>query len=52
MDLLVPDAPSVAPAVQLALEEALVRAGPPSPLLRIWQNAGLRGDRAGPAGRP
>ena len=38
MDLLVPDAPSVAPAVQLALEEALVRAVPPAPVLRIWQN--------------
>ena len=38
MDLLVPHAPSVAPAVQLALEEALVRAVPPAPVLRIWQN--------------
>ncbi len=37
MDLLVPDVPSVDPAVQLALEEALVRAVPPAPLLRIWQ---------------
>ena len=38
MDLLVPDVPSVDPAVQLALEEALVRAVPPAPMLRIWQN--------------
>lgn len=38
MDLLVPDVPSVDPAANLALEEALVRAVPPEPLLRIWQN--------------
>ncbi len=38
MDLLVPDAPSFDPAVNLALEEALVRAIPLVPLLRIWQN--------------
>jgi len=38
MDLLVPEVPSVDPAVQLALEEALVRAVPPAPMLRIWQN--------------
>ena len=38
MDLLVPDVPSVDPAAHLALEEALVRAVPPGPLLRIWQN--------------
>jgi lipoate---protein ligase len=38
MDLLIPDVPSVDPAVNLALEEALVRAIPPVPLLRIWQN--------------
>jgi len=38
MDLLVPDVPSVDPAANLALEEALVRAVPPGPLLRIWQN--------------
>ncbi len=38
MDLLVPDMPSVDPAANLALEEALVRAIPPVPLLRIWQN--------------
>jgi lipoate-protein ligase A len=38
MDLLVPDVPGVDPAVNLALEEALVRAVPPGPLLRIWQN--------------
>lgn len=38
MDLLVPDMPGVDPAVNLALEEALVRAAPQAPLLRIWQN--------------
>ena len=38
MDLLVPEVPSVDPAVQLALEEALVRAVPSAPMLRIWQN--------------
>ena len=38
MDLLVPDVPGVEPAANLALEEALVRAIPPVPLLRIWQN--------------
>ena len=38
MDLLVWDMPSVDPAVNLALEEALVRAVPPVPVLRIWQN--------------
>ena len=38
MDLLVPGVPGVDPAVNLALEEALVRAVPPGPLLRIWQN--------------
>ena len=38
MDLLVPDVPGVDPAVNLALEEALVRAVPQVPLLRIWQN--------------
>jgi lipoate-protein ligase A len=38
MDLLVPDVPSVDPAANLALEEALVRAVPPGALLRIWQN--------------
>jgi lipoate-protein ligase A len=38
MDLLVPDMPSVDPAANLALEEALVRAIPPVPVLRIWQN--------------
>jgi len=38
MDLLVPDLPSVDPAANLALEEALVRAIPPVPVLRIWQN--------------
>jgi len=37
MDLLVADVPGVDPAVNLALEEALVRAVPPGPLLRIWQ---------------
>jgi lipoate-protein ligase A len=38
MDLLMPDVPGVDPAVQLALEEALVRAVPPASVLRIWQN--------------
>ena len=38
MDLFVPDMPSIDPAANLALEEALVRAIPPVPLLRIWQN--------------
>jgi lipoate---protein ligase len=38
MDLLVPDRPGVDPAANLALEEALVRAIPPVPVLRIWQN--------------
>jgi lipoate---protein ligase len=38
MDLLVPDARIVDPAVNLALEEALVRATPSVPLLRVWQN--------------
>jgi len=33
-----PDAPGTDPAVRLALEEALVRAVPPAPVLRIWQN--------------
>jgi lipoate-protein ligase A len=38
MDLLVHDGVTGDQAANLALEEALVRAGPPSPLLRIWQN--------------
>src|SRR5262249_35019246 len=38
MDVVVPDKPSTDPAANLALEEALVRAIPPAPLLRIWQN--------------
>jgi lipoate---protein ligase len=38
MDLLVCDVPDVDPAANLALEEALVRALPRVPLLRIWQN--------------
>jgi lipoate-protein ligase A len=38
MDLVVPDTPDTDPAANLALEEALVRAIPPAPLLRIWQN--------------
>jgi len=38
MDLVVLEKPSTDPAANLALEEALVRAIPPGPLLRIWQN--------------
>src|SRR5947207_14044583 len=38
MDLLVRDGAAGDQAANLALEEALARAGPPSPLLRIWQN--------------
>ena len=38
MDLLVPDVPGVDPVATLALEEALVRAIPAAPVLRIWQN--------------
>src|SRR4249920_2523182 len=38
MDLLVRDGTAADQAANLALEEALARAGPPSPLLRIWQN--------------
>jgi lipoate-protein ligase A len=38
MDLLMPDAPGADPAMRLALEEALVRAVPLVPVLRIWQN--------------
>jgi lipoate---protein ligase len=38
MDLLVHDGAAGDQAANLALEEALARAGPPSPLLRIWQN--------------
>ncbi len=38
MDLLVPEAPSADPPANLALEEALVRATPAVPVLRIWQN--------------
>jgi lipoate-protein ligase A len=39
MDLLVHDGVAGDQAANLALEEALARAGPPSPILRIWQNA-------------
>jgi lipoate---protein ligase len=39
MDLLVHDGAPGDQATNLALEEALTRAGPPSPVLRIWQNA-------------
>jgi hypothetical protein len=38
MDLLVRDGTAADQPANLALEEALARAGPPSPLLRIWQN--------------
>ena len=38
MDLLVHDGVTSDQAANLALEEALARSGPPSPLLRIWQN--------------
>jgi lipoate-protein ligase A len=38
MDLLVHDGAAGDQAANLALEEALARAGPPTPLLRIWQN--------------
>ena len=38
MDLLVRGGTAADQAANLALEEALARAGPPSPLLRIWQN--------------
>lgn len=39
MDLLVDEGAAIDPAANLALEEAVARAGPGSPLLRIWQNA-------------
>jgi len=39
MDLLVDGGAAGDQAANLALEEALARSGPPSPLLRIWQNA-------------
>lgn len=38
MDLLCHDGAAADAAASLALEEALVRACPPAPLLRIWQN--------------
>jgi lipoate-protein ligase A len=51
MDLLVHDGVAGDQAANLALEEALVRSGPPAPLLRIWQNAACvvigRSQRAG-----
>ena len=50
MDLLVDGGAAGDQAANLALEEALARSGPPSPLLRIWQNASCvvigRGQRA------
>jgi lipoate-protein ligase A len=50
MDLLVRHGAAADQAANLALEEALARAGPPSPLLRIWQNESCvvigRGQRA------
>jgi lipoate-protein ligase A len=39
VDLLVEDRPGNEPAANLALEEALVRAGPQRALLRVWQNS-------------
>jgi lipoate---protein ligase len=39
MDLLADGGVAGDQAANLALEEALVRSGPPSPVLRIWQNA-------------
>src|SRR2546423_14934078 len=39
MDLLVRDGAAGDQAANLALEEALARAGPRAPVLRIWQNA-------------
>src|SRR5262249_757521 len=39
MDLLVRDRAACDQAANLALEEALARAGTPRPVLRIWQNA-------------
>jgi lipoate-protein ligase A len=39
MDLLAEDAAGSDAAANLAMEEALVRAGPPRPLLRVWQNS-------------
>jgi lipoate-protein ligase A len=39
MDLLLDGGAPGDQATNLALEEALARSGPPSPLLRIWQNA-------------
>jgi lipoate-protein ligase A len=38
MDVLVEDPPCLDPAANLALEEALARATPPGPLLRLWQS--------------
>jgi lipoate---protein ligase len=38
MDLLVHDGETSDQAANLALEEALARSSPPSPVLRIWQN--------------
>lgn len=38
MDLLVDDDVAGDPAANLALEEALVRACPPAPVLRLWRN--------------
>jgi lipoate-protein ligase A len=39
MDLLVRDGVASDQTANLALEEALARAGPPAPIFRIWQNA-------------
>src|SRR5262249_4638175 len=47
MDLLVRHGAAADQAANLALEEALARAGPPSPLLPVWQNESCVGIRRG-----
>jgi lipoate-protein ligase A len=39
LDVLAEDWPSGDAAANLAMEEALVRAGPSRPLLRVWRNS-------------